>query len=92
MGDRVAYFAHLAAIEDQVERVRLAMKSGRWWTKDALAAAVQGTPHSMSARFSDLRKLGYHIEKRQSEPGSRLYLYRMTQPTLDATTTGGASA
>ena len=75
MSDRVAYYAHLQRIQDQTDRVLEAMRSGRWWTKQALAQAVRGSPHAMSARMSDLRKLGHRIEKRYE--GGGLYLYRL---------------
>src|ERR1051325_3186301 len=71
----MALFENLKRIESQGERVKECMLKGRWWTKSALAEAVGGSPHAMSARLSDLRQAGYEIEKKFM--GDGLYLYRM---------------
>lgn len=75
MGDREAFLLALAGIESQTERVFQAMRSGRWWTKAALAQAVGGSPHAMSARMSDLRKEGAVFQKKYE--GGGVWLYRM---------------
>lgn len=91
MGDREAWLRHVREDPGQVGRVLRAMRPrdgaswpGRWWTKEALAAAVGGNGHAMSARMSDLRKMGYTSESKHV--GNGLYLYRLTgyqTPTLD---------
>jgi len=62
----------------QLERVKLAMASGRWWTLPELAAAAEAPEASVSARIRDLRKAkfgGYEIEAEYLEAG--LWRYRM---------------
>lgn len=85
MSDAEAYHDARLRIPDQTRRVLAAMTPrvghswpGRWWTKTALAQTVCGSPHAMSARLSDLRRLGYVVEKRHE--GDGLYLYRLARP------------
>lgn len=83
MGDREAFLRHIRMDPDQVNRVHAALSGGRWWTKAALAEAVGGSTHSMSARMSDLRKLGAVLERKYA--GSGVYLYRMTVSPMKKT-------
>jgi hypothetical protein len=85
VSDADAYHLALARIPDQARRVLSAMSPrvgaswpGRWWTKQALAQTVGGSPHAMSARMSELRRLGFVVEKHHA--GDGLYLYRLARP------------
>jgi hypothetical protein len=89
VGDREAYLQHIRENPEQLERVHRAYSTGRWWTEHALAQAVQGSPHAMSARRSDLKKLGCVFEKKYA--GNGVYLYRLVGHAI-VCARGGASA
>lgn len=67
-----------ARLSTQLEKVREAMKSGRWFTLSRLAEIAGGTEASASARLRDLRKEkfgGLTIEREHVARG--LFRYRM---------------
>lgn len=76
MSDRLAHYEYLNRLGgSQLEKVKLLMQTGRWWTVSALAEAAKGSPHAMSARISELRREGLRIVKKYV--GDGIYLYRM---------------
>lgn len=75
VGDPKAFRDNRGRITSQVRRVLICMSSGAWWSKSELAQAVEGSPHAMSARLSELRRLGCRVEKKFM--GDGLYLYRL---------------
>lgn len=65
----------------QLERVKLLMLSGGWWTLGELENALGHPQASISARLRDLRKSrfgGYTVEREHMTGG--LWRYRMTKP------------
>lgn len=75
MSDAEAYRRVQHELPSDAERLRALMTGTRWWTKSVLAARLGLSEHSISARMSDLRKLGHEVEKRYV--GERVYLYRI---------------
>ena len=64
----------------QLDRVRKAMESGKWFTLDELSALCGGSVASVSARIRDLRKarFGMHyMQGRRIPRGDGLWEYRM---------------
>lgn len=90
MSDAEAY--HLVRDELPADAARLLreMQTGRWYTKEVLHAKTGISTHALSARMSDLRKMGVPIEKRHAE--GRVYLYRVPRPDQVANTMQEASA
>lgn len=64
--------------ERLVERCRLLMADGGWWTVPAMAAALGCTQTGASARIRDLRKTRYggHKVVKRLRPGG-YFEYRM---------------
>jgi predicted transcriptional regulator len=63
--------------QKQVKAVYDAMKHGRWMTKGEVAFHSGASEHAVSARLSDLKKLGILSAKRKAKDGG-LYEYRLT--------------
>lgn len=72
-----------ARLTSQLDRVRDLMADGRWWTLKQVAANLNASEASVSARLRDLRKprFGrYQVERRYVEKG--LWQYRVLPPAL----------
>lgn len=55
------------------------LKTGRWYTKPEIHYHTGVTEHAVSARLSDLKRLGFPSEKRKADNG--LYRYRLLLPS-----------
>lgn len=76
MSDAAAYQRIEHELPSDVEKLRRAMRPGRWYTKERLHELTGISTHAISARLSDLRKLGVRTEKRAAPGSKRVYLYR----------------
>jgi len=71
---------------NNVAIVEIVMSDGQWWTQERLIERLQHDHgvrmnlHALNARFSDLRKRGYTVERRPIRRGSRTYEYRASKP------------
>lgn len=79
MSDAAAFHLVEHELPSDVERLRRAMRPGVWFTKERLHELTGISTHAISARLSDLRKLGVRTEKRRASGETRVYLYRVVR-------------
>ncbi len=67
----------------QLDRVRLCMSKGGWYTLDYIAGFAGGSEASVSARLRDLRKRengGFIVNRRRVPNANGLWEYQMENP------------
>lgn len=67
-------------LTSQLDRVRVAMTTGAWFSLDVLVSRCGGTTASISARLRDLRKprFGGHTVERRRVAGGH-WVYRLVE-------------
>lgn len=79
LSDAAAYRLVEPELASDCEKLRRAMRPGRWYTKERLHELTGISTHAISARLSDLRKRGVGTEKKRVSGSRRMYLYRIVE-------------
>ena len=82
MSDASAFRRVEHELPSDCEKLRRAMKPGRWYTKERLRELTGISTHAISARLCDLCKLGVKTEKKRAPESSRVYLYRVVKEAI----------
>ena len=71
----------------QLDRVRVTMLRGEWWTLQHLYMRCGGSLPGISARIRDLRKAPWHYvieRRRKGDPKDGVFEYRLLPPVVGA--------